>query len=157
MDSLLACLLYLAVQEAGPQSYFLSLPTSFLLFFVWLTLMKTIKHLGYFFHYPADLKFLPVLYTFSYLHGFIYFYSFFTLPKTGWCGGRGSLTDGEKQDEDELRIAASDDIELGLAYAGLGQARCSGIDIHLLGDKVMGLTCLSHTESPASHLHQGEK
>ncbi|KAL8917392.1 MAG: hypothetical protein Q9172_005877 [Xanthocarpia lactea] len=132
--------------------------TSLGLFLLWVAFTKTVKSVGHFRQYPADLKFLPLLYVFSYLHSFIFLYSFFTLHKTGWGGGRSKVvSDDEKHGEDGLRPSVPEDIEAGSTYAELKRARCSGIDIHLLGEKVKGLTNLSRAASPVLDLESGGK
>ncbi|KAI4264665.1 MAG: hypothetical protein L6R42_000238 [Xanthoria sp. 1 TBL-2021] len=158
MDSLLGYTLYHAVRASEPQSYIPGMLTSLVTFFLWVMFTKIIKFAGHFHRYPADLKFLPILYLFSYLHGFIYLYSFSTLHKTGWGGGRsGFVSDKEKDGDDGRVYSASDDIESAAGYSGLRCARCSGIDIRLLGDKLKGLTNLSRAQSPVSDLETGEK
>ncbi len=81
MDPLLGYSLFRAIQASGPDSYFPSMSTSLLLFLLWVAFTKTVKSVGHFRQYPADLKFLPLLYVFSYLHSFIFLYSLFTLHK----------------------------------------------------------------------------
>ncbi|KAL8845711.1 MAG: hypothetical protein Q9221_009140 [Calogaya cf. arnoldii] len=61
MDSLLGYTLYHAVRALDPQPYISSMLTSIFLLFLWITCTKTIKFVGHFHRYPADLKFLPVL------------------------------------------------------------------------------------------------
>lgn len=81
MDSLLGYTLYHAVRASEPQSYIPGMLTSLVMLFFWVMFTKIIKFVGHFRRYPADLKFLPILYLFSYLHGFIYLYSLITLHK----------------------------------------------------------------------------
>ena len=81
MDPLLGYLLYRAVETAGPASFFPSMTTAFMLFLIWLAFSKTVKFIPYFYRYPSDLKFLPILYAFCYFHSFIYLYTLFTLHK----------------------------------------------------------------------------
>ncbi len=67
------------------------------------------------------------------------------------------MADDEKYGEAGLRPSAPEDVEAGSAYAELKRARCSGIDIHLLGEKVKGLTNLSRAASPVFDLELGGK
>ena len=67
------------------------------------------------------------------------------------------MADDEKHGEAGLRPSAPEDVEAGSAFAELKRARCSGIDIHLLGEKVKGLTNLSRAASPVSDLKLGGK
>ncbi|KAI4111198.1 MAG: hypothetical protein LQ339_000659 [Xanthoria mediterranea] len=81
LDSLLGYTLCRAVRVPEPPPYIPSMPTSLVIFLVWIMFTKIIKFVGHFGRYPTDLKFVPVLYLFSYLHGFIYLYSLLTLNK----------------------------------------------------------------------------
>ncbi|CAO1601871.1 hypothetical protein XANCAGTX0491_005509 [Xanthoria calcicola] len=81
LDSLLGYTLCRALRVPEPPPYIPSMPTSLVIFLVWIMFTKTIKFMGHFGRYPTDLKFLPVLCLFSYLHGFIYLYSLLTLNK----------------------------------------------------------------------------
>ncbi|KAL8911770.1 MAG: hypothetical protein Q9171_003103 [Xanthocarpia ochracea] len=144
MDPLLGYSLFRAIEASGPDSCFPSISASLVLFLLWVAFTKTVKSVGHFRQYPADLKFLPLF--------------FFTLQKTGWGGGRSEVvSDDEKHGEDGLRPSAPEDIEAGSTYAELKRARCSGIDIHLLGEKVKGLTNLSRAASPVFDLELGGK
>ncbi|KAL8669444.1 MAG: hypothetical protein Q9168_005961 [Polycauliona sp. 1 TL-2023] len=162
MDSLLGYTLYRAVEDLGSRFPMPDAVTCLLLFFLWIIFTKTVKFLGYFRRHPTDLKFLPILYAFSYFHGLIYLYSLMTLHKTGWGGGRsGIVSCDEKHVHDIPVYSPLDDIEAGVGFSELRSARCSGFDIHLLGDKMKGLTSLtpnlSRAQSPVHDLEMGEK
>lgn len=81
MDPLLGYLLYHAVEAAGPQSMFPTMSTTFMIFLLWLAFTKTVKFVDYFYRYPSDLKYVPILYTFGYFHSFITLYTLCTLHK----------------------------------------------------------------------------
>ncbi|KAL8724884.1 MAG: hypothetical protein Q9166_007688 [cf. Caloplaca sp. 2 TL-2023] len=139
MDPLLAYLLYQSIATAGPASHFPGITTSLSLFFLWLVFTKMVKFVDYFRQYPADLKFLPLVYAFSYLHGLIYFYTLLTLHKTSWGGGRTVFVSGcEKLGAGPFSSLGSktpnDDLEAG--YTGLESTESSGTDLHLLGEKM---------------------
>jgi len=84
MDPLLGYLLYHAVKAAGSESYFPSMFTTFVFFFLWLIFTKTIKLVPYFYRYPGDLKMLPVLYAFGYFQSLITIYTLLTLHKVSF-------------------------------------------------------------------------
>ncbi|KAL8991587.1 MAG: hypothetical protein Q9169_007831 [Polycauliona sp. 2 TL-2023] len=81
MDSLLGYTLYRTLQALEPHSYLPTTLTSMMIFLLWIIFTKTIKFKGHFRRHPGDLKWLPVLYAFSYLHGLVYLYSLMTLHK----------------------------------------------------------------------------
>ena len=81
MDPLLGYLLYRAVKEASPLFSFPSMSATFMLFFLWLIFTKTVKLMPYFFQYPSDLKYLPILFAFGYFHSGVFLYTFFTLHR----------------------------------------------------------------------------
>ena len=81
MDPLLGYMLYRVFEDSQKHSIIPSMSVSGVLFFCWVIFTKTVKFIGHFRRYPADLKFLPILYVFSYLHGFIYLYSLVTLHR----------------------------------------------------------------------------
>ncbi|KAL8806217.1 MAG: hypothetical protein Q9182_001492 [Xanthomendoza sp. 2 TL-2023] len=97
LDSLLGFLLYNAIKAAPQSSRCPSVSICFQLFFLWLAFTKTIKFVAYFRQYPSDLRFLPILYAFSYLHGSIYLYTLFTLHRTNWSGGRIFITSNSEK------------------------------------------------------------
>ena len=84
MDPLLGFFLYRTVKEAGPQSCLPGMFTTFALFFLWLAFTKTVKFVPYFYRYPSDLKFLPLLYAFGYFHSLITLYTLCTLHKVSF-------------------------------------------------------------------------
>jgi len=55
-------------------------------------LQKTVKLWPHFFRHPSDLKFIPILLAFSYLHGFINIYALLTMTANRW-GGRSTIAD----------------------------------------------------------------
>ena len=57
-------------------------------FVAWTLMAKTIKVLGHFRRHPADIKFLPAVIIFSYLHGLINLYAAFTMRCNKWHGRR---------------------------------------------------------------------
>ena len=48
---------------------------------VWILVAKTVKLWPHFCRYPADLKFLPVMFAFGYFHGLIRIWTLLTIHK----------------------------------------------------------------------------
>lgn len=91
-EGALAYLLYHAYDNGQPHYMFPSTRASALILLgVWIVFSKLVKLLPYFYHYPADLRFLPAMFLFAYFHGLIRLWSVCTLFHTTWDGGRMSL------------------------------------------------------------------
>lgn len=83
-DSLLIWLLQRAlksVDATSSQSLY-----SMLLLIVWLLASKQLKMLQHFKRYPEDMRFIPVLWLFSYYHTFISLYALITFNSESWVG-----------------------------------------------------------------------
>ncbi|KAL8778698.1 MAG: hypothetical protein Q9213_007285 [Squamulea squamosa] len=92
IEGTLAYLLLRAYDDGQPHYLFPSTrQTAFVLLGAWIIFSKTVKLWPYFYHHPADLRYLPAMFLFAYFHGLIHAWSFCTLFKTSWDGGRTSL------------------------------------------------------------------
>ncbi|KAL9099845.1 MAG: hypothetical protein Q9163_004708 [Psora crenata] len=128
MDGTLAYLLYRSLETESFGRSFVDTNTALTIFLIWLMFTKTVKLGSHFAHYPSDLKFLPVLFGFSYLHGLIKAYSLLTIykrsvvlinnSKTSWNGGRvlppikipistSSQTSGQDRSSNRLKRMSS--------------------------------------------------
>lgn len=77
-DSFHAFLLYSAV---GGTQYAVA---SYVAFGLWVFFTKILKLIPHFCQYPSDLKFIPGMIGFSYLHGFLNIYAAMTMTTTHW-------------------------------------------------------------------------
>ncbi|KAK5137479.1 hypothetical protein LTR08_008457 [Meristemomyces frigidus] len=68
----------------------------------WTLFAKTVKLIPHFYRHPQDLIFLPVMYLFTYLHGFIHVYALFTLTKTHWGGQQLDKLENARAKNDEV-------------------------------------------------------
>ncbi|KAL8734038.1 MAG: hypothetical protein Q9166_001799 [cf. Caloplaca sp. 2 TL-2023] len=92
LEGVLTYLLFHAYDDGQPIPYFpSSRQTAFVLLIGWISFARTIKLWPYFYRHPSDLKFLPAVFAFAYLHGIIRLYSFATVFRTSWDGSRMSL------------------------------------------------------------------
>ena len=134
------------------------------LFVCWVIFTKTTKFIRHFRRYTAGLKFLPFLYIYSYHVGFLYWCSLRMLHKVGLFQDHGNfvLADWSNMSDDghggsEILIFSSSNyvrpITASLAWDLLA---VPGIDIHLLEEKLKGLTNLSRAQSPMSDLKMGD-
>ncbi|KAL8894938.1 MAG: hypothetical protein Q9192_003952 [Flavoplaca navasiana] len=94
VEGVLAWLLYRIYNDENVQLpyYFpASLRTAYILFVAWIIFSRMVKLWPYFYQHPTDLRFLPAVFIFAYVHGLIRLWSFSTLFLTSWDGGRMSL------------------------------------------------------------------
>ncbi|KAL8772281.1 MAG: hypothetical protein Q9209_002493 [Squamulea sp. 1 TL-2023] len=92
VEGTLAYLLLRAYDNGQPPYLFPSTRrTAFVLLGTWIIFSKTVKLWPYFHNHPADLRYLPAMFLFAYFHGLIHAWSFCTLFRTSWDGGRMSL------------------------------------------------------------------
>lgn len=53
-------------------------------FGTWVLMSKLVKYTPHFWRYPQDMRFIPAALMFSYLHGFLNVYCYFTMTNTHW-------------------------------------------------------------------------
>ncbi|KAL9610129.1 MAG: hypothetical protein Q9167_005149 [Letrouitia subvulpina] len=93
LESVLAYLLYHSYDEPKTAAFLPARATSMAWLVMWVLLSKTVKLWPHFCRYPADLKFLPVMFAFGYFHGLIKVWTLLTIHKTTWDGSRTCLID----------------------------------------------------------------
>ncbi|KAL8670827.1 MAG: hypothetical protein Q9224_007650, partial [Gallowayella concinna] len=87
MEGILTYFLHHAYDTNQPPRFFpRTRETAFTFLIPWIIIARTITLWPYFYHHPSDLKFLPALFAFAYLHGFIRICSFLTIFQTSWDG-----------------------------------------------------------------------
>lgn len=90
LEAILAYLLFHAYDAGRPHAGFFppSRVSAFALLCTWLFCVKVVKMVPHFCRYPSDMRFLPAMLAFSYIHGLIKVYTLLTVHKTTWGGGR---------------------------------------------------------------------
>nr|POF18484.1 hyaluronan synthase [Quercus suber] len=84
-DGILVALLYQATRPCPSHA-----STAFIILGCWLFFTKIMKMIPHFIRHPTDMRFIPLSILFSYLHGFVNMYAWFTLRTTAW--GSQNLT-----------------------------------------------------------------
>ena len=78
-DSLLGYTLYKSVLSTPADQMIVAPSTAFATFLLWLLFSKTVKLWPHFYRHPDQMKFIPVLVLFGYLHGLLKLYCLLTL------------------------------------------------------------------------------
>lgn len=97
VDSLLFYLLCKAFASSPDYKIFASVCLG-----IWILFTKTVKLIPHFCRHPADLKFLPAMLAFSYLHGIINIYALFTLHHTHWGSQNLEVLEGARAQGEEV-------------------------------------------------------